>query len=605
MLPQSGSTSLRRRFVSLLIGVVLLSNSISARSQSAAQNGTIDLTLTDFLQNVLERNESIQTRLLELEVNRRQHLATRGIFEPEFVGSASREANKRENDVVQQRSTFSDIFDERNNIYQGGIEALVPTGARVRLGYTLRDLSNNLQTQDNFLFRGATNGEFESFFGITITQPLLKNAWSPATLANIRLAAISSDIAFQDYRRQTMLIISTAEAAYWNLYMGQEQVRFFRESVSTAERILNDSRDRVKAGRSSELEVLEAESGLALRRSKLSEAEEKLYEAANRVLSLYSQTVLSTNRLIRAVDQPKTDEEPPSFFDAWKAAYESNPDYLIQRRKAVQEAVRVGYAKNQRLPEVDLHGSYGKNGLADSPGASWNDIERQDFPSWSIGIEFHIPLGGGVKGANELAAALLRRKEAAVAVREVETQIVNGLDTAMHKIRSTRESVRSYQTAVSFNQHLLDSALARLEFGLIESRKVLDIESDLFETKNSLVDALVQYRRALLELGLMEGSILERRNLELSQKELEANTARIVRSGTLTDEQYHEVLRELKAEYEWNHRRLMPTPGPALDKARQLLREKIRELAPTPQVPSGAEAPPRSPKSDTEEKATL
>src|SRR5689334_20737807 len=290
MFPQRSLFITSRRGTSLFVWLFLVSASVRTLGQSAARNGTIDLTLNDFLKAVLERNQTIQTRLLELEVNRRLYRAARGIFEPELVGSASREANKRENTVEQQRSTFSDVFDERNNIYQGGLETLVPTGARVRLGYTLRDLWNNLQTQDNFLFRGATNGEFQSFFGVTITQPLLKDAGYPATLASIRLAAIASDIAYQDYRRQTMLTISTAEASYWNLYMAQEQVRFFQESVSTAEKILNDGRARVQAGRGSELEVLEAESGLALRRSKLSEAEEKLYEAANRVLSLYSQT---------------------------------------------------------------------------------------------------------------------------------------------------------------------------------------------------------------------------------------------------------------------------------------------------------------------------
>src|SRR5206468_3835220 len=103
----------------------------------------------------------------------------------------------------------------------------------------------------------------------------------------VRLAALGSDIAFQDYRRQMMIIVSTAEASYWSLYLAQEQVRFFQESVATAEKILNDNRARVQAGKSSELEVLEAQAGLALRRSKLSEAEEKLYEAINKVLTLY------------------------------------------------------------------------------------------------------------------------------------------------------------------------------------------------------------------------------------------------------------------------------------------------------------------------------
>ena len=57
------------------------------------------------------------------------------------------------------------------------------------------------------------------------------------TLANLRLTALESDIAFQEYRRQLMLTLSQAESAYWNLYYAQEQLRFFKESISVAESI--------------------------------------------------------------------------------------------------------------------------------------------------------------------------------------------------------------------------------------------------------------------------------------------------------------------------------------------------------------------------------
>jgi len=558
-------------------------------AQPSAQPGPSDLKMDDFLQRVLQRNESLQAKLLEVEINRRKARGEYGVFEPEVFGSFLREANNRENTVEQERNTLSTTgtFEELNNIYDGGLEALVPTGAKVRLGYTMRDLRNNLQKQTISASRGATNGEYQSFVGFSFTQPLLKNAWFPANLAGIRLAALSSDIAFQDYRRQLMVVISTAEASYWNLYMAQEQVRFFKESVATAERILNDTRDRVRAGISSELDMLEAEAGLALRRSKLSDANQKLYEAGNRLISLYAESVVSPNRFVRAVDRPQIGGSTNFiFFDAWKSAYESNPDYLTQRKKVFQEMVRLAYAKNQRLPELDFKGSYGLNGLGDSPGTSWDDIQQQDFPFWSIGIEMRIPLVGGIKSRNELAAARLREKEALVSLQEVETQIANALDTAIHKINSAHDSVQSYQTVVNFNQSLLDSALARLEVGKVESRKVLDIEADLFEARNSVVDALVQYQRAGLEFDLVAGAILKKRNLELTQKELESKTAQILRNGQLTDEQYAGFIKAVQLEYERKSAPLHPTDTPVQARARRALEEKMAEWPATNRPPA-------------------
>ena len=576
-----GSNLFQVPFCVLILSLVFLPFEV-LRAQPSAQPGTFDLKLDDFLKRVLEHNESLQSKLLEVEINRRKARGEFGTFEPELFGGVSREANKRENTAEQARSQSSGRFNERNNIYQGGIEALVPTGAKVRLGYTLRDLNNSLQGQAIPFFGrlGGTNGEYQSFFGFSLTQPLLKNAWYPANLAGIRLAALSSDIAFQDYRRQLMLVVSTAEASYWNLYMAQEQVRFFKESVATAEKILGDNRDRVRAGVSSELDILEAEAGLALRRSKLSDANQKLYEAANRVISLYAESVVSTNRFVRAVDRPQIVDTNFLFFDAWQSAYESNPDYLTQRKKALQESVRLAYVKNQRLPELDLKGSYGLNGLGQTPGTAWDDIESHGFPSWSIGIELRIPLAGGIRSRNELAAARLREREALVSLHEVETQIANALDTAIHKINSTRDSVQSYQTVVNFNQNLLDSALARLEVGKVESRKVLEIEADLFEARNSAVDALVQFQRAGLEFDLMAGIVLKKRNLELTQKELETQTALLLHKGPLTDEQYASFIREVQLEYERKSAPLYPSDTPVQARARRALEEKMKELKP-------------------------
>lgn len=518
--------------------------------QSPLQQETTDLTLEDYLKRVVERNESIQNRILEVEFNRRRLAAEYGTFEPEAFASAKREAVKRQN-TVQEQSSLSGlpVFNERNNIYDGGLEALVPSGARVRLGYTLRELKNNLPIS-TIPYVPQTNAQYQTFVGLSVTQPLLKNAWYPANLAALRVAALSSDLAYQEYRRQMMVVLATAIASYWELYLAQEQLRFFRESVGTAEKILNDNRARLQAGRGSELEVLQAEAGLALRRSKLGEAEQKLYEAANKVLSLCSMTVVETNRLVHAVDAPQVGDQEFTYFDAWRSALDVNPDYASQRLKLTQEMVRLAYARNQALPELNLKGSYGLNGLGQTPGDSWDAVTRGGYPSWSIGVELRVPLAGGIRARNELRAAHLRYREAVVGLREVETQIANSVDTALHKIRSARETAHSYRSVLDFNQNLLDSALAQLEVGRIESRKILDIEADVLESRNSATEARVHYQRAVLELEMIEGSLLKEHHFDLSQRELQLFTADLARQNQLDGKEYDDFVRNLKWAYE-------------------------------------------------------
>ncbi len=555
-----------------------------------AENG--DLKLREFVRLVLQHNESLQSKLIDAEIGRKKHKGEQGIFEPEFVGSIERDLNKRRNTAEQTTSLGSPVFFETNTVYNSGIEALVPTGARVRLGYTLRDLGNNLQG-----IRGFTNGEYQTFVGVSLTQPLLKGGGIGATMASIRAAALGSEVAFQEYRRQLMLIVSTAEAAYWNLYMAQEQVRFFEESVAVAETVLRDTQSKLDAGKGSDLEVLEAQAGLALRRSKRNEARQKHQEAISQVASLFSSSPIASTRGFKAAERPTLADLPISFFDSWQSAFDANPDYLAQRKKMQLENIRLAYAENQRLPQFDLKASYGLNGLAQTPSLSWRDAESQNFPSWSIGFEMRVPLGGGRKSKNELDAAKLTVQKALLSLKELETQIANSLHTSLEKVRNRRESVSNYNSVVAFNQNLLDTQLKRLEVGKVESRKVLEVEADLLEAKNNVVDALVQYRRALLEKELVEGSLLKNRHLDLTQHDLEFRLDPITRKGELSEADYRQFVAAGSPDYEWNSK--LATMSPA--ERQKFLDEQLRAAEARLNGPQPAPAPePVGPVSDDE-----
>ena len=535
--------------------------SVEAQAPESAPAADSSLTLPDLVRRVLERNETVQGKLLEFEVNRRKYAAEWGAFEPEGFGTASRESNKRQNNTEQAAAGNGvSIFREQNNLYSAGIESLVPTGARVRLGYTLSDLNNNIPPG---LFQTATVGsQYQSFAGVTLTQPLLKNFGFRASLASVRLAALSSQIAFQEYRRQLMTIVGQAEATYWNLHLAQEQVRFFEESLRTADTILRDNRTRLEAGKGSELEVMEAEAGAGLRRAKLNEARQKLAEAIGRVVSLYGDTVTAQNTQLRAVDNPQLDAVR-SVTETRQQAFAFNPDYLMQQQKLQQEMLRLGYARNQRLPEFNVKGAYGLNGLGDSPYQSLRIIDRTTYPSWSVGVEVRLPLLGGLKGRNEFKAAELRLTAAELGVRSTETEILNGMNIAAQKVERTRSSVENYQSAVNYNQRLLESALARLDAGKIESRKVLEIEADLLEAKNSVVESLVRYKVAQLELELITGTVLEHRQLEITQRQLQIATENFTRTRKGGEAPYKQALEQVHALYPAYH---PGTPPPLLER---------------------------------------
>jgi outer membrane protein len=525
----------------------LAAMAIAGKAQPTNSRVPEGLTLQQAIEKVLIHNESLQAKMLDAEIARRQFKAEKGIFEPAVVGSFEHVDNNRENTLEQQaaQGLFGGgrrEYSERNDLYNGGLEFLTPVGSRFRVGYNLRRLQNSLNTT-------LPHSEYVTTLGATLTQPLLKNAGIASTMARIRLAAINSDIAFQEYRRQLMLTLSRAESAYWDLYFSQEQERISGESVQLAESIFTDNKARQEVGKSSELEVLQAEAGLSLRRSRRSDAGQKMGEAAAQLGTLFSGYAMDSRIAVRAVEEPLMRDVVLDFYESYRLAYENNPDYLSRKAQAVAEHVRLAFAKNQRLPQLDLKGSYGLNGLGVNPGNSHDDLERAEFPAWSVGVEMRIPVTGGIRERNEYKAAQLSKQKSLVNLKEIEVQIGNALGTAMMKVRNLRDSVQNHRSVISFHQQLLENQLARLEVGVIDSRTVLETEEKLFEARMAALDSLVLYQKALLELDLIRGTTLTSRNVDLTKRELQEMTDRLLAANRFSGPEIDAIRQEVNDEY--------------------------------------------------------
>ncbi len=495
-------------------------------------NGVVVLKLDDYIHQVVAQNELVQAQMLEAEVSHRKARGELGIFEPVLKASVTREANARTNNTEQQAAQGgASFFSEQNTIYDGGVQELIPLGGTVRLGANLSSLDNNINPYGSFLTQ--TNNvyikQYQAFVGVTLNQPLLKDFGLAPTLGSIRLAALDSSIAFQQYRKQMMLVLSRAESAYWNVYFAQEQLRFFDDSVAVAQNVLDDSRQKLSAGQGSELDVMDAQSGLAVRQTKRNEAFQSYLEALGMMRSLSGYSPMPDEQGpggpdIRVVDLPPQTTAPISYADSFWQAYGANPDFLIQQEKMKQEEVRLGVAKSEALPELDLKAAYGYNGLGSTPESAWQVADSQAFPSWTVGVELTLPLDGNIKARNLKKAAQLSLQEAYINLKAAQTEFANHLNTAIHKTQAWEQSVQSYETVVHYNQELLASALAQFRAGTVDEHKALEAEADLLDARQSMANALVQYQDALIEVELADGCILKKWNLDISRDELRHET---------------------------------------------------------------------------------
>jgi outer membrane protein TolC len=436
--------------------------------------------------------------------------AENGTFEPEFVTSIEREANERENTIEQIISQGTEYFEEDNKLFAAGLEGLAPSGARYRMGWSERILDNNLSSRQ----LDPRERRFQAFLGLTLTQPLLKDFGFSATLARTRLAREDLGLARQDYRRQMMLVIGATETAYWDLYVAQERLALRQASVAVAEKLLAGNRDRVREGKMAEIELIEAEAGLAQRRSLAVEAAQRQVDAAGRLRTLFADTVDGTNWILVAGDSLPPAASTPVLEEAVKDALSHHPEYLARLHRVEQEKIRVAYARNQRWPQVDLKASYGKNGLDDDLYGAWGEVEHKDYESWSVGLEVRVPILSGVRRANELGAANAKRRESLLQLKAAEVEIANNLFAAQRKVDGLRSVASNYDEVAAAGRRLLDNEQSRLAEGRSDSRRVLEVETQLADASIAALESRGEFEKARIEFELSAGRILVTHGVE-------------------------------------------------------------------------------------------
>lgn len=520
-----------------------------------AQEGAPErLTLQEFVQRVLNYNETLQIQVLQTELGRKQLAAERGIFEPEFTVNGEYLDSDRPNTTQQQRELQGvSEFDQENVTLSTGVESLLPTGARFRLGYSMSELSNNLQRQGSVFSPAVRGDEYVAFTGLTAVQPLLRNGWRVGTMSKIRMAAKDSEMAFHQYRRELIKLISTAEVLYWDLYYSQERAEVLLESVKIAEKLYKDTQTKKEIGRASDLEVLEVESVMAQRKTQYDDALQTVQDNVNRLASLYSRSLAYEQKKgIVALDEPKlVDIRDFNFYELNRSAYEANPDFLIQKLELSKRNIQLAYAKNQKLPQLDLRASYGLNGLGDSYKNAFEDADNADFVAWSVGFDFRVPIGGNRKATQEYEAAKIQVKQVLLALKSTENQIANSIETGIHNIKRMYDSVLNHQKVVGFYENLFQTQLERFEVGVINNQRLLDTEAELLQIRIDALQRMVGFQRSLVDIYSISGSLLKQRNIELDQDILAARTSEIISELGLSGDDYEEFMRRTSQHFRY------------------------------------------------------
>lgn len=532
----------------LTLAAALISLPLSGRAGEVEVAGPVFIgSIGELRQRVLEHNWAIQAKIMDYEVRRRTEEAAKGAFDPLLLAEYHYEDTARPNTVEQRRSLSGVPFlNEQNHLWSSSLETLTPLGGKIGLTASVSEFKNNLQQLTGGGFGATGRKETVTFAGINFRQPLLKDGGRKTATAAIRVAACDSEQAWQEFRRQLMVSLSSAELAYWNLYGAARQADYMAQSRKVAQSMVDDAQAKKAAQKGSDVEVATAQAGVEERSARHTVALQRVVEA-KAVLAGFCGAAVEEGFEVSTTAPPPPNKVTPDVQAGLANAMAANPDYLGKLAEKDAEVIRAEYMKNQKLAQLDFTASYGLNGLGTDLERSWNDVEEGEFDAWGLGLEFRMPLGNR-EAKNRYAAALARQQRAEDAVTDVRQQLGNAMDSAVEKVVSTRSALGNYYRAVALNQQVLNSRLVDLKEGKSDARRVLEADDDLNQSKINAVSGLIQHRQAILEYELAAGEVLANRDITITKEQVVEKTRALMKQKKIPAkqaEEYFDAVRDV------------------------------------------------------------
>ena len=139
---------------------------------------------------------------------------------------------------------------------------------------------------------------------------------------------------------------------------------------------------------------------------------------------------------------------------------------------------------------------------------------RQKYPTWNFSLSVSYPLGTSAQDAS-LARANLQQNQVVAQLKQIELQVATDVTNAAVGVQSNAERVQASQSAREFAQKQLEAEQSKFEVGMSTNYFVVQAQRDLATAQNNELQAILAYRRSVVELERLQQTSLSTSNITI------------------------------------------------------------------------------------------
>ena len=396
------------------------------------------------------------------------------------------------------------------------------TQALPRYGGTVTAFWNNPRTDTTSSF-ATLNPQYTPQIQFSVAQPLLRNFKIDNTRQSLLTTAISLDISNTTLRARIINTEASTRNAYWDMVAAIRAVDVAKQSLSLAEKLVEDNKIRVEVGTLAPIDIVQAEAEAASRRQTLTVAEAT---RSTTELTLKRLIVASTddplwNAVLDPTGTVQMESRTVDLEGAIKKALSGRTDLTNARRTLESSDISIRYLRNQMKPDVNATLTYGTRGLGgntfvrvggvivDTIPGGWTDamqtLLKREYPTWTVGVNFSYPIGQSTQDAQH-ARAKVQYQQAQAQLRALELQVAVEVTNAALQVESTQRRVDAARAARTLSERRLEAEQTKFEVGMQTNFFVVQAQRDLLDAQITELRASLDYQKAIIELERVQAA---------------------------------------------------------------------------------------------------
>ena len=489
------------------------------------------LSLYSSAHRALKRNHDFQSEIESIKISQaqmRRELSEFGWGLEALTRYENREKPQNTREFiavggVQLPGNSERIFVDENLTARVGLKRKYTTGTIVEFGSRFSRLENTLnRTSSSALY----SPEYETFSGVTVTQPLLRGFGREANLAGVNIAR--NRMAAQEVltRVKAMNLVAEVASRYMDIVTADRVLSVHAQNIELAEKMLKRNQ-----------ELLESKEGLL---TDVTTAELALYQRQDQYITTAADKIERVNTLFALIDRAPDLEgttrfQPISSFFSETALNEKREliaygqsrrlDMIYYNHVVETAKLNVLRANDAGKAELNVTGSAGVYGLSQSADGAFKEAGSAQGAEWSLGLSFKMPLGDeSAKAGSDAARSQVRQAELELA--KAKRGISLEVDTACSRVDAARKRIATATKAVELAQQRLKQEEDLFDAGEGDFYRVVEQQQTLGDARVNLVASEASLSKSVIAVWLAAGQIFERMGIPDDEVEMMITRAR-------------------------------------------------------------------------------